>query len=676
MMQRVTVGLVAVVAILVVIDLVRRNQPVLELRTSLQQLDGSVQQLTQQQQRLRDQIAGLEDRIGAGAWRPVADASGADGGSAPTLDGKPRLGANFLLPYDRSAFDPDRVGGEYRFFDEEPSNFNDLITSMAVTANANDLVNDTLCDHHPLHPELWSQSLATSVVIEDDYRTFTFTIRDGVYWQVPAIAQEEGYGWLGEPVELTAHDFVFYLDMLVHPEVESSHLKAYYQELEGAEALDDHTLRVTWSEKQYTNLDFSLGLQPLPRHVYRHYEDGSAIPEDLIPTLFNEHWFDQQMQLIGVGMYTLEEFKPGEGLRFRRNPTYWGATHHFETVFWDTSVKDRSARLVAFKNNQVHTLGLQPNQYRSQIVDRQEPRFEAPDGPGDDQGRGGIFGWEVVGSNAYGGICWNLKRPELADRRVRQALAYAYPSRRVIDEIYFGLGEPKRGPVHPSSPYYNDDLPGFPFDLDRASELLDAAGWVDSDGDGWRDRQIGDERLPLRIEVTYFGRSKTWGNMLSLFRDELRGIGVDLVPSPVEAKTWEQRIDNRDFDGLTIGWRSGLSVDFMQLWHSKGADDPSSSNYAGFKNAEVDRLAEALRDTFDLDERIAIAQQAQAIIQEQQPYLFVRSSEGVFAWHNKRNERADEREVLGGVTWGLDHYHPLFNRDRSRWYFQRFAPGD
>jgi ABC-type transport system substrate-binding protein len=113
-------------------------------------------------------------------------------------------------------------------------------------------------------------------------------------------------------------------------------------------------------------------------------------------------------------------------------------------------------------------------------------------------------------------------------------------------------------------------------------------------------------------------------------------------------------------------------IDYYQLWHSSQADVQGGSNHCGFKDARMDALADRLRTTFDLAERVRIAKEAQAILHEQQPYLFFRAGEGVFIWQNRAPAGSTARErYLDGVTRGLDEFHPLVNRSRAFWCFAR-----
>ena len=329
-------------------------------------------------------------------------------------------------------------------------------------------------------------------------------------------------------------------------------------------------------------------------------------------------------------------------------------------------------RLLAFKNNQVHSHGLTPGQWKAQVLDRHEDRFAPFDRENPKAGRTSPFGWEIVGQNRWYGICWNMRRPELSDKRVRQALAMAYNFDRIKSEVFFDLAIRSTGPVHPDSKYFNKQTVPYSFDLEKARALLDEAGWTDSDGDGWRDKLIDGKLERLTIEVTYYGQSRTWANLVALYADSCKEIGIELIGSPVEDQEWSRRAKNRDFDAFMVVWSSGLQVDFKQLWHSDGATEPQSSNYSSYANPDADVGIDALRATFKPEERYRIAAEVADQIYQDQPYLFVSVGQRVMVWHNTKYESGeDDRERLGGLEYGLDNYHPLLRSVDSRWYIEQ-----
>jgi ABC-type transport system substrate-binding protein len=510
--------------------------------------------------------------------------------------------------------------------------------------------------------------LAESVVISDDYKVYTFAIRKGVKWQTPAIASRPEFAWIPKDVELTARDFAFAFDIINNPDVNCPNLKSYYEDLDKAEALDDYTLRLTWKRKVYTSLSFSLEADPLPRHIYTRNRDGSPIPEKSVGVQFNKHWFDDERQAIGVGSHILETYEPDHAIRFRRNPAYWGAGDHFAAEEWNCTLKKPDAMLVAFKNGELTAYSLQPSQYKSEILDRHEPRFAAMDPADPHAGRKGEFAWERTKTLRFSYIGWNMRTPLFKDKRVRQAMSYAFPKERIIKEVYNGLGQPVLSDVHPDSAYYNHDLKPFAFDLDASRKLLADAGWSDTDGDGILDHDEGGARKPLRFSVKYYKDAPEWDSTLLIFRDELRKLGVDLQLKTLEFPELMRVYEDKDFDAVVGIWGMDWDVDYFQLWHSSQVDVPQSSNHCGFANKRLDELADKLRLTFDTAERIAIAKECQAILNEEQPYTFFMNPHAVLCWHDHGPPAKDL--YLDGVAQGLDTLHPLVNRSRLFWHFR------
>lgn len=639
---------VAALLLVVVIDRSRQSEQMKalhdEMRSVRQSLDRGVQVQS---------VAGPAKT----AWKPPAV-------TAPR-DGNPVLGVNFLMPYERGWHHRAWRGGTLKVFGSTPKGLNPLLDNSSDTSAVHGLCNDSLCDRPPWAPEQWMEGLAESVEISDDFRTYTFRIRAGVRWQRPACASDPAFAWLAKDVPLTSEDFKFTLDLIRDPQVECPQLRVYYEDLDRVECPDPRTLVLRWKRKIYTSLSFSLGLSPLPRHIYRHSRDGAEIPAAQVAAAFNKHWFDELRQVVGVGAYRLDEFQPDKRAVFRRNPDYWGSGLHFDAIEWNLEVVQPDAQLVHFKNGEVHVHGLTPLRYKSEILDRNDPGFAAPDPADPKAGRRGELAWQRIKAMSFNYLGWNMRRPPFDDRRVRQAMSLAFPRERIIKDVFMGLGQPVESDVHPDSQYCNRELKPWAFDPARAARLLAEAGWTDSDQDGVLDREIKGERRQLSFEVKYYANSPEWDNTLAIYRNELRRIGVDMQPKTYQWKELLRVYEDKDFAAIVGGWAMDWDIDYYQLWHSSQVDIQSSSNHCGFADPRVDTLAEKLRLTFDTKERIAIVKEIQAIIHEAQPYTFFRSGEGIFCWQNAGRGRA-----LDGVDEGLDLFHPLVNRSRLLWRFR------
>ena len=409
------------------------------------------------------------------------------------------------------------------------------------------------------------------------------------------------------------------------------------------------------------------------RQIYGSNRDGTPIPEDQLGLVFNKHWFDELHGVCGVGPFVLAEFVPDKVIRFRRNPDYWTLPpQHNEAYEWNLEVKKDEAQLVAFKNGQVTTHGLSPLLYKSEVLDHKEPRFAPADPKDPKAGRAGELGWEQVKRLSFSYIGWNCRRPLFGDKRVRQAMSLAFPKERVINDVFMGLGVPILSDVHPDNPNYNHDLKPYSFDLAKASSLLAEAGWADSDGDGLLDKQINGSKVEFRFEVDYMADRPEWDNALAVYRGELKKIGIELTPKPVEWKELTRIYEDRDFNAVVGAWLMDWDIDYFQLWHSSQIDTPNGSNLCGFSNPRVDELAVALRETFEADKRMAIIKEVQAVLNEEQPYTFFLSPKGIFVWQNKAPPGSTAKDrYLAGVTKGLDELHPMKSRSPIFWYFPR-----
>lgn len=662
-MEKVKITLLVLVVLLLAMQLLDRSHEPKRLKIMAERIEEAQDDMRRQQATLVEMLEQLSN------GQVTVNHSNSNGGEPVNdtqRDGRHKLGVNFLKPVDNSHFEAKYAGGTLKYYEAAPKGFNPIVENSATANNAHSLMNGTLAGAHPRDPMLWYEDLATACIISDDYKTFTFKIRDNVYWQMPSIAREPGYEWLQEKVQLTAHDFQAMFDTIMDPNVECPQTKAYYEDVESVEAVDDLSLVIKWKRKLYVSLQASLSLGPLPRHVYGCRPDGSTLSQEEYGLVFNKHWFDEARQVIGCGAYMLDEYEPDKVISFKRNPDYYAKGYHFDRIVWDGQVRQQEPKLIGFKNGDVHYDGLPPTKYKSEVLDRSEKRFAAYDPDDPTAGREGAFGWERVKSRSYSYIGWNMRRDFFKDKRVRQAMTYAFPKQRIIDEVYYGIGRPQVTNVHPDSIYYNPNLKDYNFDLKKAAALLEEAGWTDSDNDGVRDKMINGQKKDFKFEVKYYANSVEWDSTLIIFKNELLKIGVVMDARNYEWKELLRVYEDKDFDAVSGGWRFGLRVDFMQLWHSKYANEPRSSNHCGFVNKRADEIAELLRDTFEMDERIKVAQEFQEIIHEEQPYTFFRSGEGIFIWQNRNTDKA---QALRGVVYGFEHYHPLYSRTPLKWHF-------
>ena len=124
-------------------------------------------------------------------------------------------------------------------------------------------------------------------------------------------------------------------------------------------------------------------------------------------------------------------------------------------------------------------------------------------------------------------------------------------------------------------------------------------------------------------------------DIATLAQDGFKKIGVEIK---VELYEWavflKNHVNKGDFDAMVLGWSLGNDYDQFQIWHSSQTN-PEQLNVVGYKNPEVDKLLESIRQEYNRDKIISMAGQMQSIIYREQPYLFLYVPQGTSVmWKN------------------------------------------
>jgi len=210
---------------------------------------------------------------------------------------------------------------------------------------------------------------------------------------------------------------------------------------------------------------------------------------------------------------------------------------------------------------------------------------------------------EVGASIEFMGM--NCENEYFDDVRVRQAVNYAINKQEIVDTILEGRGEPANTYVGKTIPSYNPDQEDYPFDVEKAKELMKEAGHEDG----------------FDVTITVNGDVRT--RTATLIQAQLAEIGINVDIEALEWGTYLDQLKTGELDMYILGW-SNSTIDpdrsFSTLFPSDqcGYD---GNNYTFFKNTEVDKLiAEAAVNT-DHEARMKQYQKLQAVLMEQAPWV-------------------------------------------------------
>ena len=495
-------------------------------------------------------------------------------------------------------FDPNaRFGGKMtQAINAEPPNFNPITTNEATSSNLYALCSAGIAARNWENPDIYEPMIAESWQISDDKKVFSIKLRRGVkYCDVtdPVTGKEH------KNVEVTAHDFKFMVDVIKDENVNCSHLKVYYQDLEKVEIINDYEFKVYWKKPFYGAVASTLGLEPLPRHFFAPDGkfDGNAFNSDHL----------RSKMIVGAGAYQLDRWEKAKKIVFKRNKNFFGTKHgiappldelHFEVI------SHPGTCFQALMSGRLDRLGLTPEQW---IKRTSSERFKAAN-----------LRKERYLLPQYTYIGYNQKNPLFQDKLVRNALSRLVDRERICRDIYHGLAEIAVTPFFPKSRFANPKLKPLEYSPAKAKELLAQAGWRDTDGDGILEK----DGRKFKFTMLQVATSSIQQKLMPILKEEFAAAGIDMSIQVVEWSNYIQRLDNRSYDACCLGWSSNFDPDMYQVWHSSQMHS-GGSNHISYCNKEVDKLIEEMRTEFDSEKRIALAHKIGELLHADQPYTFL-----------------------------------------------------
>jgi peptide/nickel transport system substrate-binding protein len=225
-------------------------------------------------------------------------------------------------------------------------------------------------------------------------------------------------------------------------------------------------------------------------------------------------------------------------------------------------------------------------------------------------------------------FAWNIESPFFADRRVRRALTFAFDHGWMLRELCHGLYEPATGPFHEASwAAPRKRQPAAEQDPQRAQQLLDDAGWVDSDDDGVRDREIDGRQVPFEFTMLVADQPLRVRTCERL-REDLARIGVRMHVDVVDSGVLADRTQARRFEAWHGSRGAAADPDATERsWTTGGA-----GNLVGYSNPLVDALYEEGRRELDRAKRGEKYGKIQERLWEDQPFTWLYWRNGLYGF--------------------------------------------
>jgi microcin C transport system substrate-binding protein len=476
------------------------------------------------------------------------------------------------------------VGGTLSSYaGQYPPSFNYYLANNTFCAELFGLMYETLLEMDAFTLE-YTPGLAAQWTLSDDKRTFTFTLDPRAVWSD------------GRPV--TAEDVRWTYDTILDPRHTTGPHKVALERFEPPVVQDEHTVIFTARKVHWENLGSAGGFHILPKHAFEGMD-------------FNKINFAFP---VVSGPYRLGAVREGIALQLERRGDWWRRDHlrfrgtgNFQTLDF-LFYAERENAFEAFQQGlidiyPVHTARLwvsetRGERYLNNWIVKQTIQNHQPIG--------------------FQGFAMNMRRAPFNDIRVRQALAHLLNrermNRTLMHNQYF---------LHRS--YFEDlysreipcETPVFDFNPEKARELLAGAGWQANPATGLLEK----DGKPLAF--TFLTSDPTADNFLQIYNEDLQNAGIRMSIDRKDWAAWAKAMDEFGFDMTWAAWGAGLFKDPESMWHSTEAERTGGNNITGFRNEEADRLIEAQKAIFDVQERHAICRRIDAIATRECPYILL-----------------------------------------------------
>lgn len=307
-------------------------------------------------------------------------------------------------------------------------------------------------------------------------------------------------------------------------------------------------------------------------------------------------------QPIGTGPFMISELEGTSRILLERNPNYWQEGLPYLDAVEIRPIPDDTVRETSLLGGEVDwVLAIAPQSYDSLVADESIVVETAP-------------------QLSYDYIGFNLTREPFDDVRVRQAISYAMDREQICQAAYFGLCEALYGgPIGSGSPWQYDYEPyASSPDLDKARELLAEAGYADGFEMEWLpNSQVGETVRAAQV-----------------LQAQMQQIGITSTINAPEWAEWLELEGNFMYDAYICSWNGLIDAEnYYYLQHRTGL----VFNFTGYSNPDFDALVDEGRSVSDFETRYGIYEEANQILVDEAPYVFMYNKLEIRAYGNNVN---------------------------------------
>jgi len=496
----------------------------------------------------------------------------------------------------------------------DPKSFNSIIAKETSTTAITGFLFEGLTETDGVTTEV-KPCLAKSWKVSKDGLTWTFNLRDDVQW------------FDGE--DFTADDVVFtYNKLIYNPDIPTSSRdimmvggKPFLVEKIGKDKVQ---FRLSSPFAPFLRV---LTQEILPKHILEKAVDEKK---------FNSTWGinTAPAEIIGTGAFKLKGYLAGEKIVLERNPHYWKKKGKDRLPYIDKIifliVPDQNSQLLKFQAGKIDALSLRGQDYAFLKPREKEANFSI-------YNTGPAFGTNflVFNQNPESPIS-PVKLKWFTNRKFREAIAYSIDKKSIIANVLAGFGYPQDSPMNESCGFfYNSAVRKYPYDLQKAKEILRGAGFKIRNG-------LLFDAAGNRVEFSLLTNNDNLErvNIGNIISDDLSKLGIKIHFTPLDFNTLVTKLDSSfDWGVVLIGLTGGIEPhNGRNVWASSGQLhiwNPRKKSPATDWERKVDRIfADGVKE-LRRNRRKILYDRWQEIINRELPLIYTVNSASLYAVRNK-----------------------------------------
>ena len=461
---------------------------------------------------------------------------------------------------------------------------------------------------------------------------WTFNLRKGVRWSD------------GEP--FTADDVLFTYKVVLDGNVDTPIRPFFSEGTEGGkeiypdlEKIDDYTVRFNLHKPNGEFLDAIFNLFLIPKHKWEKVWQAGKFVEAM-------NLSEDPADIVGLGPFVIKEYVTGQRVVLERNPYFWKVdTKGQRLPYLDRLVfilaRDFNTLQAKFEAGEIDVM----NRVRATDYAVVKP-LESPSIKIDEVGISQDTNWMILNQSTAKDpktgkpILEPWKQQLYRNQKFRQAVSFAIDREGLAKTVYAGRGVPIYSYVSPGNTYwYSDDIMKYPYDPDRARQMLSEIGLKDTNGDGLLEDGEG-HTVEIRLRTNASNNQRV--DSATLIAKNLLAVGIKGVPAPISIQVLNTIMQSTfDFDAIVLGWQAspppgpGSTTNILLSSALNHACFPLQQTPSTEWEARIDQLVHEITTTLEKEERRRLYAEIQRIWSEQLPEINLICQREAVAYKNR-----------------------------------------